>query len=301
MDGPSDDVVIRTAEGVLEGGPGARTRCQNCDQTLHGPFCAHCGQRDGELHLSLAYFLREALDGFLSFDSRAWRTIAVLIGRPGFLTVEYWQGRRVRYLPPLRLYLLISFAAFLVQGLAGANVVFSFDDGSSNAPIRVTAGEGGEGIDWERDFVDNGPAVQWLAQNLLRPAVEEPERLGALLLDRLPWATFLLVPFFGAMLRLLYRRVDPFFVPHLIFALHVHSAYFLLTTLAQVGALATGATWLVALGGFGSLVILWFSLGRVYGGGWPARVAKMTGMLVVYGVANLIMLTLLFVLTSLAM
>ena len=51
---------------------------------------------------------------------------------------------------------------------------------------------------------------------------------------------FLLVPFFGALLRLLYRRRESFFVPHLVFALHFHAAAFVLFTVGEVGEWLTG-------------------------------------------------------------
>ena len=46
-------------------------------------------------------------------DSRLWRTLAALLLRPGYLTREFLAGRRARYLPPVRLYLVISLVFFL--------------------------------------------------------------------------------------------------------------------------------------------------------------------------------------------
>jgi len=87
--------------------------CDNCKKPLLGPYCGYCGQ---QAESTLKYFwtvILHLLDDILSFDSRASRTIWPLLLRPGFLTNEYIQGRRVHYVPPLRLYLFISIVFFL--------------------------------------------------------------------------------------------------------------------------------------------------------------------------------------------
>lgn len=87
--------------------------CENCHEPLNGPFCANCGQ---EVDSKLKYFwvvIMHLLDDIFSFDSRASRTLLPLIARPAFLTNEYFAGRRVHYVPPLRLYLFISIVFFI--------------------------------------------------------------------------------------------------------------------------------------------------------------------------------------------
>ncbi len=87
--------------------------CENCKAPLSGPFCANCGQ---EADSTLKYFwvvILHLLDDIFSFDSRASRTLVPLIARPAFLTNEYFAGRRVHYVPPLRLYLFISIVFFI--------------------------------------------------------------------------------------------------------------------------------------------------------------------------------------------
>ena len=87
--------------------------CENCHQPIDGPFCGQCGQ---QAESTLKYFwvvIMHLLDDIFSFDSRAARTISPLVTRPGFLTNEYFAGRRVHYVPPLRLYLFISIIFFI--------------------------------------------------------------------------------------------------------------------------------------------------------------------------------------------
>jgi hypothetical protein len=63
------------------------------------------------------HFAAEALESISHADSRLWRTLWYLLTRPGFLTREFFAGRRVSYLPPFRLYLVISVLFFLVAGV----------------------------------------------------------------------------------------------------------------------------------------------------------------------------------------
>ncbi len=89
------------------------SNCENCHQPLKGPFCGQCGQ---QAESTLKYFwvvIMHLLDDIFSFDSRAARTLFPLITRPAFLTNEYFAGRRVHYVPPLRLYLFISIVFFI--------------------------------------------------------------------------------------------------------------------------------------------------------------------------------------------
>jgi hypothetical protein len=87
--------------------------CENCHANVKGMYCSQCGQ---SIESTLRYFwsvILHLLDDIFSFDSRASRTLFPLLFRPAFLTNEYIAGRRVHYVPPLRLYLFISIIFFI--------------------------------------------------------------------------------------------------------------------------------------------------------------------------------------------
>jgi hypothetical protein len=97
--------------------------CANCHADLSGEYCASCGQRH-EPHIhTVAHFAGEAFESISHADSRLWRTLWYLFSRPGFLTREFFAGRRVAYLPPFRLYLVLSVIFFVVVGLGGGDSV----------------------------------------------------------------------------------------------------------------------------------------------------------------------------------
>jgi len=70
---------------------------------------------------AIGHFAGEAFESITHADSRLWRTLGYLLARPGRLTREFFEGKRVRYLPPFRLYLVISLLFFLVAGLPDPN------------------------------------------------------------------------------------------------------------------------------------------------------------------------------------
>lgn len=107
--------------------------CANCNAPLTGSYCAACGQRH-EPHIhSLWEFINEAAESVTHADSRVWRTLWPLLTKPGLLTQEFLAGRRARYLPPFRLYLVLSVLFFLIaamgHGSAALVQVSSTDDG----------------------------------------------------------------------------------------------------------------------------------------------------------------------------
>jgi len=88
--------------------------CLNCGAHMRGQYCGQCGQRGSSRLISLWELLRDAFGDLFELDSRIWRTMGPLLARPGLLTHDYLQGRRARYMPPFRTYLVLSLLFFLV-------------------------------------------------------------------------------------------------------------------------------------------------------------------------------------------
>lgn len=115
------------AANQVEGGGGkpapggavhAAAPCHNCAAPLAGPYCQACGQR-AHLHRSLLHLVEEVLHGVLHFDSKVWRTLPLLVAKPGVLTRRYIDGQRTRYVSPLALFLFMTFLMFFVLSLTG--------------------------------------------------------------------------------------------------------------------------------------------------------------------------------------
>ncbi|MDV7186898.1 DUF3667 domain-containing protein [Lutibacter sp. TH_r2] len=93
--------------------------CLNCGQPLTGNenFCSYCGQKNTTKKLSFFVFLDNLFSGFLSYDSRFWKTFIPLLTKPGIVSKLYIEGKRVRFVNPFQLYLNVSIVFFLLLGI----------------------------------------------------------------------------------------------------------------------------------------------------------------------------------------
>src|SRR2546423_2113650 len=98
------------------------THCQNCGAELSGPHCAQCGQAAVDYRRSFRHVIVDVLDSFLNWDSKFFATIGLLIVKPWRLTNEFLAGKRVRYLHPLRLYLLASILFFFAVNYSARGI-----------------------------------------------------------------------------------------------------------------------------------------------------------------------------------
>ncbi|MEO5958205.1 MAG: DUF3667 domain-containing protein [Opitutaceae bacterium] len=88
--------------------------CANCGALRQGPFCSQCGQKQAHSNPSLEEFFHDVLHELVHLDGKIWHSVVYLLARPGFLTRERFEGRRIRYVSPLRLYLTFSLIYFAV-------------------------------------------------------------------------------------------------------------------------------------------------------------------------------------------
>lgn len=92
---------------------GRAASCANCGAPVSAAYCAQCGQKT-HLHRTIGDAVHELVHGVLHFDSKLWRTLPLLAARPGFLTRDYIEGRRVRYISPVALFLMTIFLTYIV-------------------------------------------------------------------------------------------------------------------------------------------------------------------------------------------
>ena len=94
--------------------------CHNCHTilSLENNFCPHCGQENHDLKVPIGHLAFEVFEGFTHFDTKFYNTMRAIFTSPGKITKDFLEGRRGRYVPPVRLYFLISFVFFLGLGSA---------------------------------------------------------------------------------------------------------------------------------------------------------------------------------------
>jgi hypothetical protein len=271
--------------------PPAAAACLNCGHAFTSPrpnYCPDCGQESVVRAPTLREFAQQFGGHYLATEGALWRTLKLLFLKPGALTLEYFAGRRRRYVQPLRLYLTISLFALLALRLATTVDVelppVAADKLARTNQIQVeTIGQGRVGMRDGKFYCQSLPG--WLCRRLerkldldrraLRREFElAPERF----ISHFGQAMFVLVPMFALWLKLAWWNRRLRYTEHLVFALHLHAYWFvaILLTLAQVSALSLAAT-------LSMPVYALLASRRVYGGRWRATVARNAAVMAVYG------------------
>jgi hypothetical protein len=299
-----DEGRLRERSRLVDGHSPA---CLNCGAALTGPFCAECGQRDIPPYPNVRELAVDAVAEFSGWDGRLASTLRALIERPGLLTHEFLEGRRVRYVSPLRLYLSASLVYFLVAAAAPNPVVRSGNMTFGGISFGVTKSKSGSGgvaarrvADATSKSIDSAqgltPAEREAAlkdiaqapkllQPLLRRGVDDPRGFRRGLLQTMPKTLFVLLPVFAAIVALFYRgRKYP---EHLYFAIHLHAFVFLALAVTELMKFSKVAPLIIAAS---AVALLWIPIyatlafRRVYGGSVARTIVKEIGIGAIYAV-----------------
>jgi Protein of unknown function (DUF3667) len=265
-------------------------RCLNCGSALTGRYCANCSQA-ADVHVPSARELwHEALEGITHSDTRLWRTLYLLWFKPGKLTQEYVAGRRASYLPPFRLYLVLSIIFFLVASISNTHANFvRFDDATSKsgAPESECASVTQFAVTvFGRDWA---PRIKHACGEIAR---DNGANLLHVFFATAPKVMFIFLPLIAFLHMLMYWRPRHRYAEQLIFFLYLHAFFFSLMTVVILSSDAADA-WprLNPVLGLAPL-LLWslplhtlLAMRRVFGRSWPATLLKACALIVVYMIA----------------
>lgn len=216
------------------------TVCTNCGVDAADVFCARCGEKQPDHHdYKLSHVAGHAFHELVHLDSKLFITLRHLVARPGFLTAEYFAGRKTRYIAPLRLYLTLFFLSFLISTAYKPLSIYS----ASNMARLDKKGAVGSLMDrvakrknLTREQVAEKIDQKWHA------AVSSLQLLNVILI--------------AGVLTVAFARSKHYFAEHLVFTMHFLSFGALLTIvswpfrfLAELGTTAgsvlNGITWII--------------------------------------------------------
>ncbi|WP_291867755.1 DUF3667 domain-containing protein [Maribacter sp.] len=94
--------------------------CKNCNHPLDisDKYCPNCSQANSIKKLSLKDFFDEFFASVISYDSKLLKTLTALLLRPGKITRDYINGKRVSYTNPFRFLLSLSIIYFFMISLS---------------------------------------------------------------------------------------------------------------------------------------------------------------------------------------
>jgi hypothetical protein len=305
--------------------------CPNCQTKLSASdnFCPNCGQENDNKRQSFSRVMSDLITGFLSVDSRFTNSIPALLFKPGFLTTQFIDGKRNRYLNPVRMFITIVVIYFL---FASTGETVSVNDNRNSTAVVIdsalsasaqTASASPDSIRPNEDQpefeigAEDYPRIRELVKagvkdtdavldsigeektfwnrfwysEMIKFAASDFDEFKKYLYSKLPWVIFMLMPVFALLLKLFYIRNRILYIDHLIFAFHLHSFVFL-----------TGWFYLLIteyIGANVDLILFWIiviytvaALKKVYNQSWLKTMVKLLLLSTVYFIAGLLSLVL---------
>ena len=296
-------------------------RCLNCGSPVAGQHCPQCGQA-GDVHvLSMQEVAGDVAHSLLHLDSRVWRTLRLLVRKPGELTREFIAGKHQTYLPPFRLYLGVSILYFAMIALlpdtesvtfnekgekvVGQTVVRTADGKVSDELLKELAAEGvppdklaeikanraqGTTCNLDLSVPFLGSIKEPFKEACEKARADGGKRLAERFAATAPKLMFAFLPLMAAFALLFYWRPRRLYAEHLVLFLHNHAFTFLALALMAVFN-SLQELRLPFTGVFGFLLfllLLWLpyyvfrSMRVVYGQGRLATSLKFTALLLIY-------------------
>ncbi|RWW91989.1 DUF3667 domain-containing protein [Flavobacterium cerinum] len=216
--------------------------CQNCGYTVEVEYCSKCGQKNTETRQSFAHLAGHFAEDLTHYDGAFWKTLKYLIFRPGKLTIEYLKGHRMHYVPPVKLYIFVSFITFLLMSLlshkGNKNIKAEINLGSKSINLKK------EGITFdnekviyhsvkEYDSIQNslpedqkeGIINRWGERSVITVLEKDMTLLNVVegFIHILPKVLFIYMPIFAFWLWLFHGKKRWMFFDHSIYTLHYFS------------------------------------------------------------------------------
>lgn len=227
--------------------------CQNCGYAVDKAYCSQCGQHNTETRQSFHHLITHTIEDITHYDGNFWKTIKYLLFRPGKLTIEYLMGHRMRYVPPVKLYIFISFICFFLMALMAPDAEEEHVDTHSKTKVQDEPVAKNEGIEFDKriysgerefDSIQNAlpeneklPKLLYYTGKALMKASENkvtPRDFIIAVSHTIPKILFIYMPIFAFWLWLFHGKKRWYFFDHGIFTLHYFSFLLLLITINMI-------------------------------------------------------------------
>jgi hypothetical protein len=307
----NEDLPLSPDAGARDGAP-ARTSpspCHNCGADAPGAYCSACGQETRLALPTVRELMRDATGRLVAVDGRLWRTLFVLLFRPGMLTQEYLRGRRKRYVRPARLFFFMSLLLFAaIRFLEPPTKIVILDltderpaaEGATPAASGASASTAGSGVTRQPATVRGDPDIEDLIARFGKyvPAEmrvrmerfkslsteEQADHLYSGLMRYAPYGMVALLPAFAFLGYLAYLpgsrrhpRRPRRYAEHLVYGAHLHAFVFLMIIAMLVVPKilqAALAVWIV--------IYVVRARQKVYGGSWLAGLLRTVPIALAY-------------------
>lgn len=229
--------------------------CRNCGATVEGRYCPQCGQENVEHRDSFPGLVAHFAEDLTHYDGKFWASLKLLFFRPGRLTGHYLGGKVNSYLPPVKMYIFVSFITFLLPNLlpevpdeyrerirslqeqnhhldTGSRSSYTFDYivdsglvlGSPYKTMQQLDSARSASYATDTPMTTTGYFIHKKAIDLRKyTAIEIYEKFEESLARNFPKTLFFYMPLFALIIRLFHRKRNWIYFDHAIFTLHYFS------------------------------------------------------------------------------
>lgn len=274
-----------------------KNSCPNCGKSFDPAyqFCPHCGQQNKSIDLHFKYFIHEFLSASFNLDSKIFQTLKLLIFYPGKLTKEFIEGRRKAYLPPIRLYLVVSLVYFTLLSFMNSDIIKISQSPEANNEQRVLYGANDkdsvmltvpEAIDTlfqtnrDKIFTQNTKIKSILGKMSTREGRKEFKKR---LPNYISVGMFILVPLTALIFYMLFFK-NTLYIQHLVFTIHLQSLMYILFIFVNLFELVVRNDYVESINALLFIFILLIWIKRFYEINWLKTVWKTIVFLFFYGI-----------------
>lgn len=269
--------------------------CLNCGYEFkdENNYCPSCGQQNHSLHVPFKHLVLEFLEGTIHLDTKIFQTFKYLLFKPGFLSREFNTGKRATYVPPVRIYVFVSFVFFLLVGLLSGHkpegngpssegkenaskgkestVVIQFGP-SDPEEIQVNSKDSLEVIRGKQKLdslmsskkVKNSALGRFITDMVNKRKEVGDKEFSHSIIKNTSYLMFILMPLFAAFVMLFNFRKGHYYYEYLIYSIHFHSFLFILFSIFMGLMALEGSGWFVLAGTLISFIYFMISMKNAF-------------------------------------
>jgi len=272
-------------------------KCKNCNEDLGGQenFCSNCGQKNID-KVNLKYLFSEILENVLNLDSKLITTLKSLIFKPGFLSKEFMVGRRIRYVLPVRFYIIITILFFFLISLVRFFPSEDIEHGNeTNASFTVGETDITVSNEKYKSLINDGKIDEYISDSLeiedgfphffVKQSIKAQNSEGGfaeVLLNQLSIFLLLFIPLISLVYKWSFTNNKYGFVDHVIFNIHINTFVILLLIINELFKLFSDSSWGVLMVIVGAILYLFIAIMRFYERKWYVTLYKLFFLLTGY-------------------
>jgi hypothetical protein len=305
--------------------------CANCHHTFNevNNYCPNCGQENHTHKLPIKHFAIELVESLTHFDTKIFRTFKEMVTKPGLVTKNYNSNKRARYVPPIRIYVFMSFIFFFLitilynhtvqeksiemqeafkKDFAPTNERTNFINLGTktkvNSVIFFSLIEIKNLTNSKIDSVlkANNTSTNWVNTRILHTIIKlykgetTMAEIYIKVIKYISYALLIFMPFFALVLKIFYRKKHQYYAEFLVFSIYFHTFIFaVLAIVLLFNKYVYSSSYLFTGFIIAAIVYLAISLKKVFEDSVFKTIFKTALISLIYSISLLFLIAMMFV------